>query len=128
MNDKGLFEISKADARVARLTLSMVTDELSINIAAYHTQQAIEKMMKFTLNLSGFTYPSTHNLSLLIDYATENGITFPSWIADITFLLNAWATQTRYNASFTAAKRDVEKILTAYEIWCQEIEKTLSQG
>lgn len=127
MMDKGLFEISKADTRIARLTLDSLHDELSINIAAYHTQQAIEKMLKFVVNLAGVTYPPTHNLSVLMELAKENNISYPDWLDDISFVLNAWATQTRYNASFVAAKRDVVKILNWLEAWIQQEEAALTQ-
>jgi HEPN domain-containing protein len=128
MNDKGLFEIAKADARIARLTLDSLQDELSINIAAYHTQQAIEKLLKSVLNLSGVTYPATHNLSLLMDLATQKQIAYPDWLDEVSFMLNAWSTQTRYNASFVAARRDVLKILGRLEEWMAQEESSLRNG
>ena len=123
--DKGLFLIAKADYSIAKLTVSTMQDELSINIAAYHAQQAIEKLMKAMLNLEGIVYPATHNISLLLDIAQEKHIPFPAWLDDITFLLNGWATQTRYNASFVAARRDVVRILSLIDGWIQEIETSL---
>ncbi len=123
--DKGLFLIAKADHAIAKLTVSSMQDELSINIAAYHAQQAIEKLMKAMLNLEGVAYPATHNISLLIDVAQEKEVHFPDWLDDITFLLNGWATQTRYNASFVASRRDVTRILALIDNWIQEIERSL---
>jgi len=120
--DKGLFLIAKADYNIAKLTVINLQDELSINIAAYHAQQAIEKLMKFIINLDGVVYPTTHNISALMDLAEERKVSFPAWLDDISFLLNGWATQTRYNASFIAAKRDVARILDLIDTWIKEIE------
>ncbi len=125
MNDKGLFQIARADLRLARLTLTGLNDELALNMAAYHVEQAVEKLLKFSLNLSGVLYPATHNIGVLLDMLTDHRIRYPSWLDDVSYLLSSWSTQTRYNANFSVVRRDVMRMLELSEQWYEEMEASL---
>ena len=47
--DNNLIELAKADVGVSELILGTTNDELKQNVAAYHTEQAIEKIIKHLL-------------------------------------------------------------------------------
>ena len=52
----------------------------------FHAQQAAEKLLKAVLASRGVDYPKTHNLRVLIELLTENGIRLPDTLAEITRL------------------------------------------
>jgi HEPN domain-containing protein len=52
----------------------------------FHAQQAAEKLLKAVLASRGVDYPKTHNLRVLIELLTENGIRLPETLSGITRL------------------------------------------
>ncbi len=46
-------------------------------ILGFHAQQAVEKTLKAVLTNSGFEYPRTHDLSLLLSLLADNGLPAP---------------------------------------------------
>lgn len=79
---------------------------VSINNAAYHLQQAVEKVLKASLECVGVTVPNTHKISKLISMTVNNGanLTVTYWIDDHAEMLSEWETETRYNMDFLAEK------------------------
>jgi len=62
-----LIESALRDMKNVDLVMpTLSTDEALWDIAAYHTQQAIEKLLKAILELKGMEYRKTHNLLDLI--------------------------------------------------------------
>lgn len=55
-------------------------------IALFHAQQAVEKMIKAVLALSAVRPKRTHDLAALIELARDNGISFPKELEGITKL------------------------------------------
>jgi hypothetical protein len=64
-------------------------------IVFFHAQQAVEKMIKAVLALSGVRFRRSHDLAGLIDLARDNGIPFPKELEGVT-RLTPFATNFRY--------------------------------
>ena len=126
MNDRGLLNKSLADLKSARLVLED-NDELLIPIGAYHLQQAIEKLLKFKINLKGKRYPPTHNLQKLLDDCDLYSIGYPDWIKENISTLNEWATRTRYDDSLDISLTTVQNILSKTEELFREVENTIGE-
>lgn len=118
MGDKGLLRLAEIDLKVARNILG-ITDELSVNIAAYHVQQFIEKWLKYNINLKGCKYSKTHVAAILISEAEAAGVQVPMFITDMSFSLDAWATQSRYNSDLLTTRRVVLSVIEKCETLLQ---------
>ena len=103
-----LLDRAKIDLQVAKDNLKNAeTDELFLDVAAYHIQQAIEKSLKFHLEINGIEYPLTHDVGALWEQADENKLSPPKWIYDNYETLNTYSTKTRYGASIIGTRRKI---------------------
>ena len=80
-------------------------DEGDLDIIAYHVHQTLEKLMKFELEMVGVEFPFTHEVHILYECMSENGLKPPAWIFDNYVVLNNYATQTRYGENLIASYR-----------------------
>lgn len=125
-------ERAKDDIYTAKLLLSPVgnpnNDEGKFDIAAYHTQQAAEKGLKFLLHdLYGEDDEDkrfrTHDISFLIRLAESKGsYIIPDELKIISVDLTMWEAQSRYSDSSIAKKNEIqdaseicERFLTSLE-------------
>lgn len=113
--------LAKNDLKVARLVLNSANDELMQNTAAYHTQQAVEKIMKGLIVQAGGKAGISHNITELSKDLDELGVTYPKWINDVDYDISSWATTIRYNTNFKADHDLVEKVIQNSEKWIEKI-------
>ena len=118
-----LFDRAKADLQSARLILSQDTqDDLFIDIAAYHVQQGIEKLVKFSLSTYGVKYSQTHDMSILYEQLENETTNPPSWIYDNIDVLNSYATNTRYGTNVVATIKKIEQLLEYAEKYQESLQ------
>jgi len=111
-----LYDRAKADLQSARLLLSQNgSDELLVDIAAYHVQQGIEKLVKFALTLSGVKYKQTHDMDILHEQLEGAGIKIFPWLCENIDTLNSYATKTRYGSDKVATTRKITQLLNLAE-------------
>jgi len=113
--NKSLLDAAKADMKASHAILSLYDDDLSINLAAYHIQQAVEKSLKFRINMLGESFPQTHNIGHLIDVLEKLNETLPDWLLFEARRLTEFEAQSRYILDFLASKKEVLGLLTATE-------------
>ncbi len=89
------FAVAVADRRAVRLCLSAVPPEAGI--AAYHCQQAAEKLMKALLVLADIPFGRTHDLARLGDLAAARDPALQSLLARIG-RVTVWGVAYRYPA------------------------------
>jgi len=93
------------------LAESAASDELHLDVAAYHIQQAVEKAVKFDMQMSGIKYNNTHDMDLLWNTAANGGVVLPSWIYDNIDILNSYATKTRYGYDIVSSLRKISQLV-----------------
>lgn len=97
-------------------------DEMILNNAAYHLQQAVEKVLIGALECVGVTVPNTHRISKLMKMVSDNGanLILTDWIDDHSEMLSEWEAHTRYDMDFLVEKRKLdaamEEIKNFFEI------------
>ena len=113
----GWFERADRDLRAVRLCLA-ATDFLP-DIAAYHCQQAAEKLIKGVLVLAGVSFRKTHDLDELADLGEAY---FPVLAARLESVrpFTDWAEAFRYPgidplATLEPSRRDLEEAVEALE-------------
>ena len=93
-----------------------------LNNAAYHLQQAVEKVLKGALECVGVTVPNTHKITKLISMVTNNGanLTVTDWVDDHSEMLSEWEAETRYNMDFLVEKRKLDRAMEEIDIFLRE--------
>jgi HEPN domain-containing protein len=87
------------------------TDELLLDIIAYHIQQGIEKCLKFNIQLKGGEFPHTHEIKKLVSVLDNLGEAVPDWIIDSHEIITEYAIITRYNTAVVGTIRENKKFL-----------------
>ncbi len=101
-----LLRLARADYK-AYEGLIKSDDELVANIAHYHMQQAIEKLLKCALELKGEKPRWTHDIREL--YAAYIKVGWPAMeeIRSIQDTITLWESRARYNTNFLADQEDL---------------------
>ena len=118
-----LLRRAKGDLATCKRNLAHWVDEVEIDIAAYHLQQALEKMLKFKLALQGIPWQFTHDISQLLDHFDTHKISYPHWVDDYSITITQFATMTRYGKNLVASTRVLNKIVPLVEEYLQLLEK-----
>lgn len=104
------WRVAAEDLRVVRACLSL--DPPSMGNAAYHSQQAAEKLLKGLLTAAGVSFRKVHDLDELADAASPLHPALSATI-DACRPFTAWATEYRYPPEDEAAPPLENDILTA---------------
>ena len=97
------------------------------NIAAYHLQQAAEKLIKFqiyqALDSTDNRRMYTHDLSKLIGYAEAEGLTLivPDYIKSHVNQITEWEAGSRYDFSFVCRIDTLKKCYETIEEWEKQV-------
>lgn len=84
-----------ADIEVAR---KIIEDELDSEVALFHLQQAVEKLLKALLSFKNIEFPKVHDLEILINICRKNNINFSLNMEEF-YELSDYAVSFRYEIS-----------------------------
>lgn len=97
------------------------------NIAAYHLQQAAEKLIKYqiykALSDTNNRQMYTHDLRKLKDYAEAEGIDviIPDYVQNHLDSITDWEAGSRYETDFTVRIVTVKKVYEAVSDWIKRV-------
>ncbi len=119
----------EADLFVAKATIDRIK-QLSSKAgkyyrgqAAYHLQQAAEKLIKIQIYNSGKAINNhkmyRHSLDDLITYAASLGISLnvPKWIDEKKYVITSWEAEGRYDVHFVVRIDTLERAHTEINNW-----------
>jgi HEPN domain-containing protein len=115
-----LLEKAKKDYDTA-IYMQKVNDELYLGICCFHIQQAIEKVLKCSIELKGFRYPYEHSISKLYGVYINAGWPEYKDLRMMAGTLTDWESSAGYKDSFAAT---ISQLADALEIY-KELEKRL---
>lgn len=115
---KAKINLERAEDAYKRMSI----DELYRDECCYQIQQAIEKSLKYVLEVNKISYKFKHSLKPLIDIVENLSIKVPNDIKDKVDMLDSWESESRYNDNFYALKKDIEIEIQATSILIKEIE------
>lgn len=111
MKDKTLLDIAKVNLKTANCVLEKKTDdELMLNVAAYHLQQATELAIKHVLEINSIKYPKTHDISDLLDLVPDD-VNYFDDIYDLADTITVMESKTRYLKNYLSSEKKVMKVL-----------------
>ena len=125
-----LIAYARADIRTSRSALEAVragegNEKATKGVAAYHAQQAIEKILKAKIyRVNPGISPRkmyTHKIYDLCTIAEDNGIKVPREIRDKAYMYSDWEAAGRYDLHFSVRMDSIEKALCLAENWLREI-------
>ena len=114
-------KLAEADLKVSELLLNSYNDELMQNNAAYHTEQALEKLMKSLKESHGAAATVTHSITALWKDLEELNVEIPEWVLDMDDEISSWATTIRYNANFKSDHDSIEKANRYIREWMESL-------
>lgn len=128
-----LLDNAEVDIKLAKYAVSPegnpTNDELMLGAAAYHVQQAIEKVLKYILQTeAGMTESDkgykTHNISMLI-YLVDSKTTFPvpEKLVEMSSLITDWEATTRYAGSSVGTRNNIIEAMDLYKELKTEIQE-----
>ena len=97
------------------------------NIAAYHIQQAMEKLIKIQVYCKSNDYDNhkmfNHNLEKLILYAETLDIDLyvPKYVRDNSLVITDWEAGSRYDVGFSIRIDTLKKALNEAECWYNKL-------
>lgn len=116
-----LLKLAEADLRASELLLNSFNDELMQNNAAYHSQQALEKLMKALNEANGAPATVTHSITVLWKDLEELGVEFPEWVKELDDEITAWSTTIRYNSNFKSDHDTIDDINRKIREWMNSL-------
>lgn len=99
------------------------------NQAAYHLQQAAEKMIKIQIYKSGVAYENkslyVHNLKVLINYAERLGfgVNIPDYFRKNALTISDWEASSRYDIHFSIKITSLEKCYKEITDWYDGLDR-----
>ena len=127
-----LLSFAKADISAAKYAIKEIEDKSGNEkamkgIAAYHAQQAIEKITKHLIYKAAPDVNSskmyTHKIYDLIDIAKSYNIVIPSEIDKNSVMYSDWEATGRYDLHFVVKITSVKKAVSLAEKWIESIEQ-----
>ena len=97
-------------------TMQKINDELYLDVCCYHTQQAIEKLLKCSIELKGVTYEFTHSFITLYAQYISVGWDEIEMLELMSGTITGWEASSRYKESFVATVKQLEAAKGLYEI------------
>jgi HEPN domain-containing protein len=94
-HEQALLLLNKALEDIALLSEVLSSEKVSDGIVGFHSQQAVEKLLKALLSDSNVSFPRSHNLRLLMDLLADAGCPIPSSLAELD-VLTSYGTLFRY--------------------------------
>lgn len=96
------------------ICMQKVNDELYLDICCYHIQQAIEKIIKCSIELKGVRYPYVNSISKLYSVYITAGWPEYRELRMMAGTLTDWESSARYKDSFAAT---ISQLSDAIEIY-----------
>lgn len=96
-NSNDYLILAERDYKTCLLAEKEFPDEYAVAAAAYHMQQAVEKVLKGLILIFGETPEFTHNISKLRVHLSKLVPELPEELEDISDTLTVWESNLRYD-------------------------------
>ncbi len=97
--------------------IAMGTDDAYVDDCCYNLQQAIEKTLKYIVEMNGVPYATNHDIRANINILNRMGALCPveKDLRGMASTLYEWETSTRYRDDFIAVKADIDAAMKLAE-------------
>lgn len=109
-------------------TMQKVNDEMYLDVCCYHTQQAIEKLLKCSIELKGVNYEFTHSITKLYSQYVSAGWDEIEILELMAGTITDWEASSRYKESFVATVKQLNTAKGLYDELLSRLLTFLSCG
>ncbi len=111
-----LFDRAKWDLHTAEVMLANTGGEDGvIDIAAYHCQQCVEKLVKYLIQLQGDVPAPSHEAFIYLDDLNDDIV--KEKVNSIASKIDTWGNQIRYGKSLLSSRNAVTEVIAV----CKEL-------
>jgi len=100
-----------------------VSDDVVMDICAYHCQQCVEKIAKFLILLQGDNYANDHRSDIYLEDLKDETIT--ALIKKIASKIDFWATTIRYHHNILSNESMVREVIETCDVLFEIVENKL---
>ncbi len=117
-------ENARTNLEITKKILPSGDDELYVNWAAYHLQQAVEFAIKYEFEMNGIEYPKSHCIEKLIKLSNKENITLniPDFIDEHAEMFSTWEEKTRYIKDYLVDRNKVVEAINYVEEYINNLE------
>lgn len=115
-----LLAIARADIKTAK-SLVNSTDKYQKHQAAYMTQQAIEKTLKYVISQKTGGQPWGHDVAKLVIIALDNGIAVPDFIRKKANMITSWEVVSRYYPASVIRRDTISHAIRVIDDWQKKL-------
>lgn len=102
-----LLDLAEMDYNAA-FNMIKVDDELYLRLRCYLTQQAIEKLLKYAIEIRGRRCPITHMITKLYSEYLAAGYPEVDNMNVMSTVLEVWEARSRYNMAFSTTMQQID--------------------
>ncbi len=106
-----LLHLAECDFKVCTVLEKQFQQDHAVRAAAFHLQQAVEKLLKSAIYYNGGIPADTNDIGYLAKQCEPFGIVFDEFIADT---LTLWEMQSRYEPHISFTQEKYNKAKQAY--------------
>lgn len=122
-----LIEKAQKDMDVVN-TMQKANDEMYLDVCCYHAQQAIEKLLKCSIELKGVNYEFTHSITKLYSQYVSVGWDEIEILELMAGTITDWEASSRYKESFVATVKQLNTAKGLYDELLSRLLTFLSCG
>lgn len=118
MGEISLYNRALSDYKAGKILMQHIdADENIVDIAGYHLQQSVEKLLKFQIEMQGEEFPLTHDIAVLMDKVDD----VPQWVYDYSETLIKYGVKTRYSSLRIASKSVLQKLYNLLKEYLEQV-------
>ena len=114
-----MLAIAKADLKTAKRIVDS-PDKYEKHIAAYHTQQPMEKVLKYLAEKKGKNLWG-HDITKLVMQCKKLGIEVPELIEKNSAVYTEWEVVSRYYPRKTIRRDNISKAIAVVDDWIESL-------
>ena len=119
--------LAERDRKVCSLAERDFPEEYAVSAAAFHMQQAIEKLLKGLILINGEEPAYTHNITKLIGHCQRLDIEIPEELNDISDTLTLWGTSSGYDPYMEFSQKKYETSKKMYDHLYEKLSNELDE-
>ena len=108
-----LLKKAEGDFKLIEVVMPFVKEPWAMQAVMYNIQQAIEKLLKVLILLSGNRYPREHNIRILMTKCT--GFQLPAELDALADSLSLWEAGVRYDSTILTTEDILNRCIDLYK-------------
>ena len=128
MGVSDLINLAEFDFKTCEAIEAHFPDEFAVRTAAYHLQQAVEKILKAVILFHGENPAFTHDIGRFADHCGKLGVSLDDELENVADTLTLWESKSRYDPYITFTQKKYDMAKQAYINISRSLKQEISQS